>query len=143
MKVLTINQPWASLIVLGEKKIETRSWSTKYRGALLIHSGSTINGSVCLIHPFKKVLDKYFQRLIDMPTGMIIAKCNLVDCIRILSEDGLTAKLENNFIVEKNEYNLGNYTPGRYAWILKDIEVLSKPKFVKGKLGVWNYDDFN
>lgn len=78
-----------------------------------------------------------------MPTGMIIAKCNLVDCVKILSEDGLTAKLENNSIVENNEYNFGNYTPGRYAWILEDIEVLGEPISVKGKLGVWNYDDFN
>nr|WP_278184205.1 ASCH domain-containing protein [Clostridium kluyveri] len=137
-----MNQPWASLIVLGEKKIETRSWSTKYRGALLIHAGSTINGSVCLLYPFKKVLDKYFQRLIDMPTGVIIAKCNLLDCMKILNEDGLTAKLENNSIVKNNEYNFGDYTPGRYAWILTDIEVLKKPISTKGKLGVWDYDGF-
>lgn len=32
MKALTLYQPWAQLIVLGPKTIETRSWSTKYRG---------------------------------------------------------------------------------------------------------------
>lgn len=41
MKVLTLHQPWASLIALGVKTIETRSWSTAYRGPLAIHAGST------------------------------------------------------------------------------------------------------
>lgn len=42
MKVITIWQPWASLIVLGHKKIETRGWATKYRGPLLIHAAANI-----------------------------------------------------------------------------------------------------
>lgn len=77
-----------------------------------------------------------------MPTGVIIAKCNLLDCVKILNEDRLTAKLENNSIVKNNEYNFGDYTPGRYAWILTDIEVLKEPISAKGKLGVWDYDGF-
>ena len=39
MKALTIQQPWASLITMGVKIIETRSWSSKYRGPLAIHAG--------------------------------------------------------------------------------------------------------
>lgn len=39
MKALTIRQPWASLVALGVKTIETRSWSTSYRGPLAIHAG--------------------------------------------------------------------------------------------------------
>lgn len=38
MKVISLLQPWATLAVIGQKKIETRSWSTKYRGPLLIHA---------------------------------------------------------------------------------------------------------
>ena len=38
MKALTLWQPWASLIAVGAKTIETRSWSTKYRGPLAIHA---------------------------------------------------------------------------------------------------------
>lgn len=40
MKVLTLHQPWASLIALGVKTIETRSWSTQYRGPLAIHAAA-------------------------------------------------------------------------------------------------------
>lgn len=38
MKVLTLHQPWASLVALRVKTIETRSWSTSYRGPLAIHA---------------------------------------------------------------------------------------------------------
>ena len=38
MKVLTVKQPWASLIINGDKDIENRSWRTMYRGPLYIHS---------------------------------------------------------------------------------------------------------
>ncbi len=39
MKALSLWQPWASLIALGVKTIETRSWATNYRGPLAIHAG--------------------------------------------------------------------------------------------------------
>src|SRR5690348_17556570 len=38
MKALTLTQPWASLVAIGAKRIETRSWSTSYRGPLAIHA---------------------------------------------------------------------------------------------------------
>lgn len=51
MKVITLIQPWATLIALGEKQIETRSWSTKYRGEIAIHAGKKIDKSV-FIQPY-------------------------------------------------------------------------------------------
>lgn len=42
MKAISIRQPWAWLIVNGHKDIENRSWNTKYRGPVLIHSGQTM-----------------------------------------------------------------------------------------------------
>lgn len=38
-RALTLHQPWAQLVALGVKTIETRSWSTSYRGPLAIHAG--------------------------------------------------------------------------------------------------------
>jgi hypothetical protein len=38
MKAISVKQPWANLIASGEKTIETRAWSTEYRGDLLIVS---------------------------------------------------------------------------------------------------------
>lgn len=36
MKALSVRQPFANLIASGEKKLELRTWSTLYRGELLI-----------------------------------------------------------------------------------------------------------
>lgn len=41
MKAITIRQPWAGLIAVGEKVYETRSWPTKYRGPIAIHAGKS------------------------------------------------------------------------------------------------------
>ncbi len=38
MKALTLTQPWASLVAVGAKRIETRSWETNYRGTIAIHA---------------------------------------------------------------------------------------------------------
>ncbi|MCI6265916.1 MAG: ASCH domain-containing protein, partial [Erysipelotrichaceae bacterium] len=46
IKVLSLKEPFASLIKEGIKKVETRSWQTSYRGELYIHasiSRSSIN----------------------------------------------------------------------------------------------------
>lgn len=40
MKVITIKQPWATLIAKGYKEYEFRTWKTKYRGDILIHAGN-------------------------------------------------------------------------------------------------------
>jgi hypothetical protein len=40
-----------------------------------------------------------------------------------------------------NEYVTGIYAKGRYAWILKNIEILDNPIKAKGHLGIWNYED--
>ena len=43
MKVITIKQPFATLIVEGIKEYEFRTWRTNYRGEILIHAGKGVN----------------------------------------------------------------------------------------------------
>ncbi len=50
MKVITIKQPWATLIAEGYKEYEFRTWKTKYRGDILIHAGKGID---------KKAMDRF------------------------------------------------------------------------------------
>jgi len=45
LKVLTIRQPWASLIMAGIKDVENRTWSTKLRGRFLIHASAIVKRS--------------------------------------------------------------------------------------------------
>lgn len=38
-RMLSVRQPWAWAIVNGLKDVENRTWSTGYRGPLVIHAG--------------------------------------------------------------------------------------------------------
>lgn len=128
MKVLTIKQPYASLILKGYKEYEFRTWKTKYRGDILIHAGKTID---------KKALEKRFKGydLGDMPTGVIIGKVILVDCVNVNKE--FADKMKK---VDKNVYQLDEYINNIYGWKLENIEGIKPYIIVKGQLGLWNYD---
>lgn len=129
MKVLSITQPYASLIKYGYKKIETRSWKTNYRGRLYIHASST---KIPKKYKDKKELMNLTNN-IDIEYGKIICECNLVDCV-LLTEEFINKLKETNY----TEYVCGEYEVGRYAWILDNIKVLESPIEAKGHLGIWN-----
>lgn len=132
MKVLSIKEPFASLVSVGIKKIETRSWKTNYRGEIYIHASLSKTGS-----SDKNRFDKLINLLpkdYELKYGNIICKCNLKDCIYMTEEYVL--KMQNN----TTEYLCGRYEVGRYAWILDDIEILAEPILAKGKLGIWNFE---
>lgn len=126
MKVLSIKEPWASLIMNGTKKIETRSWKTKYRGEIYIHA-SLSKAKITKPEVYELIKDMNFK------CGYIICKCNLVDCIY------MTDKYVNDMKINHyEEYICGHYEVGRYAWIVEDVKVI-EPIEAKGKLGLWNY----
>lgn len=50
-RVLSIRQPYAELIVSGTKRVENRSWSTKYRGLVLIHAARQTATHGAHLHP--------------------------------------------------------------------------------------------
>ncbi len=127
MKVLSLKEPYASLIKEKKKLIETRSFKTNYRGELYIHASMAKS---------KLSNNEYFLKLIenlDLNYGYIICKCNLVDCI-YMTEEYIDNMKKNNY----QEYICGEYKVGRYAWVLNNIELI-KPIKAKGNLNVWNY----
>lgn len=126
MKVLSIKEPWASLIMNGTKKIETRSWKTKYRGEIYIHA-SLSKAKITKPEVYELIKDMNFK------CGYIICKCNLVDCI-YMTDEYVNDMKTNHF----EEYICGHYEVGRYAWIVEDVKVI-EPIEAKGKLGLWNY----
>lgn len=135
MRVLSVKEPFASLISLGIKKIETRSWKTNYRGEIYIHASLTKN-----IIKDKKRKEKLLNLLpenYNFKQGSIICKAILKDCIYMDEE------FINNIKKGKIEYLCGHYEIGRYAWILDDIKILDEEIPAKGKLGIWNFDYYN
>ena len=126
MKVLTIKQPWATLIMQGDKRFEFRSWQTKYRGDLLIHAGKGIDKEAM------KRLAKYIPK--DMPSAKILGKVTLVDCIKC--DDDFKGKClkENKDVYAKSTFI------EKFAWQLENVEVFDKPLEAKGKLSLWEYE---
>lgn len=130
MKVLSLTEPFATLIKEKKKLVETRNWSTKYRGELYIHASLTKIAK-------KDSENKELMNLINdksLNYGNIICKCNLVDCIYMTKEYVDNMK-ENNY----QEYICGLYEEGRYAWILDNVQILDSPIKAKGQLGIWDY----
>ena len=131
MKVLTIKEPFATLIKKKIKYIETRSWKTNYRGELYIQASiSKIKNE---LKERKELLSLFSED--ELNYGHIICKCNLVDCI-YMTEDFIEKEKKNNH----NNFISGRYEVGRYAWVLDDIKEI-KPIKVKGQLGIWNYNE--
>ena len=126
MKTLTIKQPWATLIMQGDKRFEFRSWQTKYRGDLLIHAGKGLDKEAL------KRLKKYLPD--ELPTGKILGKVRLVDCIRMCPEFKEMLEKENNEIYTKSSFS------ENFGWQLTDVEVFDKPIEAKGQLSLWEYD---
>lgn len=129
MKALSIIQPWASLIVYGVKDIENRTWTTTYRGPLLVHAG-------------KKMLDEQWAAAADMmgraglrrtvdldplgwlgtqePRGGIVGVADLVDVVRDSPSPWAI--------------------PGSFHWLLRNPRRLSFRPWT-GALGLFNVED--
>lgn len=141
MKAITIKQPWATLIALGEKKFETRSWQTKYRGIIAIHAGKSIDKNACNDSWIKGVLKEHgITSYNDLPTGAFLATAELVECHKVIATLGYVSVFTNGKTIEGLEVAFGDYTEGRYAWELDNLKVLDEPIEAKGQLSLWNWD---
>ena len=127
MKVITIKQPWATLIAEGLKKYEFRTWSTKYRGDILIHAGKTID---------KKALERFKDYNFEYPTGCIIAKAKLTDSIYV-DDEFVKRVVPTNPLVYRGLINKNNWDG--YGFKLEDVKKI-EPIYINGQLGLWNYD---
>lgn len=125
MKVLTIKQPWATLIMSGLKEYEFRGWKTKYRGKILIHAGKSLE---------KEYAEKFKCYSFEYPLGVILGEATLVDCIKV--DENFNNELRNiNPLVYRRSNHVENY-----AWKLEDVVIYEDPIPVKGQLGLWNYE---
>ncbi|NDJ25961.1 ASCH domain-containing protein [Nostoc sp. B(2019)] len=137
VKAISLHQPWASLIPMGLKKYETRSWATSYRGPLLICSAKKTSTQQQQI--YANIFYKYQVQLAetdnwldwdDLPRGCAIARVNLTDCIR----------MTQTFIDEQpqTEIDCGDWTVSRFAWKLESIRRIMPPIRITGRQGLFN-----
>lgn len=129
MKAISLWQPWATGIALLHKGNETRGWSTKYRGPLAIHAALRWEADQQHFAMIERGLGRLPQRI---PRGAVVAIAHLEDCLptwQVLPTIGPIEKL------------YGNYGPGRYAWLLRDVVPLTEPLGFKGRQGFFEVPD--
>jgi hypothetical protein len=169
MKALTLTQPWATLIAIGAKRFETRSWATAYRGPLAIHAATSLRpiggvaGLRALVRqePFSSALkrwgDDWGSDVIGdpsyyLPFGKIVATCTLIDCLAIERHISLIEGVPSGIAMfdadgrgiplpDEPERSFGDYTPGRSAWQLADVTPLDRPVAARGAQGLWDWTE--
>jgi hypothetical protein len=121
VKVLTVHNPWAWLIVRGLKRIENRSRPTKHRGPLLVHAGRTYVPDVPLPPEAPPVE--------TMPYSAIVGRVTLLDCVPLADAAP------------------GPHTHGPFCWLLGDAVAFEQPIVgadgapLKGQVGLWNFNE--
>jgi len=128
MKVISIKQPYATLIAEGYKEYEFRTWKTKYRGEVLIHAS---------LKEDKIAMEKYRDLNLDYPKGCIIAKATINDCLEINDNFRKMIKPKNVYPYIYNHV-LNSYD-NKYAFHMTNVKKIEKI-YVKGNLGLWNYE---
>ncbi len=137
---LTMYDPWATLVAVGVKRIETRSWGTSYRGLLAIHASKAFareDMELCSRRPFVQTLrEAGVHRPGDMPRGAVVAVAWLVGCERIPSAPRLPGAA--GFDLPKGpELCFGDYRVGRWVWRLQEVHRLHEAVPCKGARRLW------
>ena len=129
IKVISLWQPWASLMAAGYKIDETRHWKTSYRGPLAIHAAKTIDVAGAPEQLCRDAFGQHWSRI--LPVGMVLAVGELTACVHTESVVGriTAANLE-----------AGNFSKSRYAWRVKDIRPLTPMLPLIGRQGLFNWE---
>lgn len=117
---------------MGLKEIETRSWTTTYRGTLLIHASA---GKAGKLIAEQDIIKQYIPNYRSLPFGYIIGQVQLTDIVR-LSELPLSPQDIDRMSLEEKAF--GN-NGSRYAWLFSGPEILDEPIPATGRLGLWEF----
>lgn len=139
MKALTLWNPWAVFMADGQKTIETRSWGTRYRGPLAIHAAKMTreHRDICMEQFYRDLIrDAGYKTIDDLPSGEIVAIGRLANCYCMTAADIRTVQ-----DVAPDELALGDWSPGRYAWVFEiDKCLLDDPIPARGYQGLWDWE---
>lgn len=150
VRAISLTQPWATLLAAGIKTIETRSWATWHRGLLVIHASKAMPKQA------KDVASQYGTALVglgygdcdQLPKGAIVGVCTVTEVLEIHSlyhrhesawctaQAGPLGKPPTAFPIPYIDCGLGDYSPGRYAWLTRGHQ-RTAPIPCKGALGLW------
>ena len=144
MKAFTVYQPYAYAIVAGLKGYETRPKRTNIRGCVAVHAGKKWLNADGLFELLKREIaygqiletecDRGIERLkraTELVYGAVVGAVEIADCLPV--EEVIPTLTER-------ERALGDYSPGRWAWVLKNPVMFDMPIPARGKQGWWNWE---
>lgn len=139
MKAITVYQPYAFAIVARLKRYETRPRRTNIRGRVAIHAGKRDawrtgileKGTMPQIEKILSEAQGETRRPAHLEYGAVIGTVEIVDCVPV--EEIIDTLTEQ-------ERLLGDYSPGRFAWVLKDPVTFDTPIPARGKRGWWDWE---
>ena len=153
MYAITLQQPWATLIALGMKKVETRSWPAPARLAgkrIAVHAGKR------LVRQPGEAIEKELRAhwgedwRSDMPTGAVVATAVLAGMAQVEYLDLTSghavhdADTEMGCAVGVARTKIdpwGDFRPGRWLWFFTDVVALSEPMPAVGHQSFWHWTE--
>ncbi|MBA3867768.1 MAG: ASCH domain-containing protein [Anaerolineae bacterium] len=131
VKAITLYQPWASLIILGFKRFETRSWGSQYTGLLVIHAGKTLEVNTAdanfMNHLYASGITDYRKLPLSAAVG-VVWKGKCYRGASVLPH------------IDEREKAFGNFNgPDRIAWELANPVAFDPPVPMRGKQGLWDW----
>lgn len=124
MKALSLTQPWATLVVTGRKRVETRSWPTSIRERIAIHASKAMPAYA------REAAIEFGLDPDALPRGAIVGQVSLAGC-----EPTNEARPH----VSEEELWFGDFADGRFAWYLVSPTVELRPIPARGALGFWDW----
>lgn len=129
MRAISLHQPHASLIAWGYKPFETRGWPTLYRGPLLIHAAKRP-----MDHEGMDLAMKFFgDDWAHLPTGVFVCQVELCRVFTTPLVEGFMEGLGDDY-----SNGLGDFSPGRFAWLLGEVQRFAEPIPARGHQRFWD-----
>ena len=142
MRALTFYQPYASAVAAGVKTIETRSWAppaAMRNQRIAIHAGKHHERHVNVAMTLERVFGERWA--LTLPYGAVVATATLADWYQIERPASPMALPDWMLGVTQENWALGDFATGRWAWHLTDIRPVDPPIEVRGYQGLWTLID--
>ena len=123
MKALSLHQPYAELILLGRKTIETRTWRTAHRGVFALHAAWKVQGEIATLYGLQP------ESLIS---GALVGTAEIVEMIEF--DDDSWAALRDQHLVPDEHHNY------RVGWRIANPRRLAQPIPMRGLPGLFPLD---
>ena len=151
MYAITLHQPWATLIALGIKTVETRSWPAPERllgQVIAIHAGKRVvrRPGECIERELRAHWIEDWSRTI--PTGAVVATATLAGMARVEYVDPISGRAMHEAVTEtgcaagRGRTGIdpwGDFSAGRWLWFLDHVMALREPVPAVGRQGFWRW----